>query len=212
MNKKIILITGAVILVGGAIAILCGLWQEANTPDTILPTLESIVPTATTTPTTTPAVKIEPVKTVPVQIENPDAEQLFSLTNADRVSNGLKPLVYDLTVERAADGRAGEIAATGYFSHTASGDWQYRLRYWLDSVGAQWSYGGENLAEGFTTMQDAENAFLASPTHKDNILKPEYTAIGISTSKGLCQNADTCGQQYGKETTFLVVIFITKPN
>lgn len=61
-------------------------------------------------------------------------------------------------------------------------------------------------------MQEAESAFLASPTHRANILKPEYTQIGIATAQGVCQNAASCGTQLGKQTTFLVVIFTSIPN
>jgi uncharacterized protein YkwD len=38
---------------------------------------------------------------------------------------------------------------------------------------------GENLAEGYHTADEVVNAWMASPEHKANILKPDFTTMGI---------------------------------
>lgn len=211
MNKKSLFIIGAIIVIA-VIALIVS--REATPPkaETPAPVATSTVSVATTTPTTTPAVKAveaKPVQPTPVQIQNPDAAQLFALTNADRKSNSVAPLTYSLLLQQAAQDRADEIASGGQFSHYTDSN-TYRFRYWLDSVGYPWKYGGENLAEGFSTMQDAETAFMASPTHRKNILLDGYTQTGIAFSKGVCQDAATCGAQFGQETMFVVVIFASR--
>ena len=40
--------------------------------------------------------------------------------------------------------------------------------------------GGENLAYGYYDANSAVNAWMDSPTHRENILWPEFTKVAIS--------------------------------
>lgn len=47
---------------------------------------------------------------------------------------------------------------------------------------SSFKYRGENLAKGFVTATSVNKAFLKSPTHKDVIINPRYTHVGIATA------------------------------
>src|SRR4051794_7706942 len=82
-------------------------------------------------------------------------------------------LVPDLELSRRAEARAELLCATGQWSHAG----------WIKSFdGLAYSYAGENLAKGFTDASSTEAAWLASPTHRANILNPHYAKMGIGQS------------------------------
>jgi hypothetical protein len=105
---------------------------------------------------------------------------IFSETNGDRKFAGLQPLTVSPVLEAAAQQKADDMAAKGYFAHVApdgTTPW-----YWLDKVGYRFSAAGENLAVNFVDSTDVETAWMNSPKHRDNILNPTYTEVGIATS------------------------------
>lgn len=123
---------------------------------------------------------------------------LATLTNQDRSSAGIASLTEDAQLARAAQLKANDMAAKGYFSHV---DPEGRQPWhWLQQVGYEYAYAGENLAVNFTDSEDVQEAWMRSPTHHANIVKPQYTRIGIGVAHGTYQ---------GKETTFVVQFFAT---
>ncbi len=121
---------------------------------------------------------------------------LISLTNTDRTKQNLGTLVEDQLLDKAAQLKADDMAAKGYFAHvTPEG---YQPWHWFDAVGYKYEYAGENLAVNFTDSEDVETAWMNSPTHRANIVKPQYTRIGLATADG---------QYKGKEVTFVVQLF-----
>lgn len=123
---------------------------------------------------------------------------LATLANEDRAKNGAGALVYDPLLAEAAQLKAEDMAAKGYFAHVdPSGHAPW---YWLDTVGYQYSYAGENLAVDFLDSEDVEEAWMNSPTHRANIVKPQYSHIGIGTAEGVYE---------GQKTTFVVQFFAT---
>jgi hypothetical protein len=90
------------------------------------------------------------------------------------------------------------MAANGYFAHvspTGKTPW-----YWLQQVGYRYSFAGENLAVDFDDSKAVEDAWMASPTHHANIVKPQYTRVGYGVASGTYE---------GKQTTFVVQLFAT---
>ncbi|MES2014506.1 MAG: CAP domain-containing protein [Patescibacteria group bacterium] len=123
---------------------------------------------------------------------------LTALTNDDRATNGVGTLIEDPLLKKAAETKAVDMAAKGYFSHvTPDGKTPW---YWLDLVGYNYTYAGENLAVNFTDSKDVEDAWMKSPTHRANIVKSEFTRVGIGTAEGVYQ---------GKSVTFVVQFFAT---
>ena len=43
---------------------------------------------------------------------------------------------------------------------------------------------GENLAYGFDTSLGVVNGWMASPTHRDNVLLPDYEEVGFGIANG----------------------------
>ena len=123
---------------------------------------------------------------------------LVDLTNEARAARGVPTVTHNSQLDRAAQAAAEDMAERGYFAHVSpdgKAPW-----YWLNQVGYQYSYAGENLAVNFTDSEEVQSAWLASPTHYANIIKPQYTEVGFGTASGRYE---------GKETTFVVEFFAT---
>jgi hypothetical protein len=123
---------------------------------------------------------------------------LVSLTNQDRTALGLSGVTEDPLLSAAAQAAAEDMAAKGYFAHVSpdgKAPW-----HWLDQVGYRYSYAGQNLAVNFTDSANVESAWMESPTHRANIVKPQYTQVGFGTANGVYE---------GQETTFVVEFLAT---
>ena len=126
------------------------------------------------------------------------ASSLVSLANADRALHQVSLLAEDKMLDAAAQKKADDMMAQGYFSHTTpdgKNPW-----YWLRSIGYYYTHAGENLASDFNNPVTVEQAWMASPLHRANILGALYTRVGIGISHGFYR---------GKETTFVVQFFTT---
>ena len=123
---------------------------------------------------------------------------LIALTNEDRTAYGLQEVTESALLSIAAQTAAEDMAAGGYFSHVSpdgKNPW-----YWLNQAGYRYSYAGQNLAVNFTDSEIVQTAWMASPTHRANIVKREYTEVGFGTAHGMYE---------GRETTFVVEFFAT---
>jgi len=94
-----------------------------------------------------------------------------TLINRDRVSHGLRPLTWSSCLASIAYSNAVRMAKQGYISHTdgASRDLGCHLGY----------HAGENVGWHSPGISDtwANNAFMASPEHRANILSPYYRYV-----------------------------------
>lgn len=96
------------------------------------------------------------------------AEDLLALTNADRSTNGLAPLTSTSDLQAFAQRRAEEMMRAGKLWHTAT----------LSTDVTNWRVVGENVGRG-PTLTDIQTAFMASPTHRANVLRPEFSQAGV---------------------------------
>ncbi len=137
----------------------------------------------------TPVLPEEPtLPEEPVVPENPDSGDiqpslpskseitlLFELVNEAREKSGMKSLTYDTSLEECANVRAVEIKSL--FSHTRpSGLSCFTV---LDEYGYDYSYAGENIAYGQKDAEEVFTAWMNSQGHRENILSPSYTKIGM---------------------------------
>lgn len=100
-----------------------------------------------------------------------DAIQALNMVNEQRESAGLNDLEWDKNLESVASVRAEESSES--FSHTRpDGSAWYTVNSNIQ--------GGENLAWGQTSPQQVVSEWMASPTHKDNILYNEFESAAIS--------------------------------
>jgi len=123
---------------------------------------------------------------------------LIELTNKERSASGVSVLIENPTLNQAAYEKAKDMISQGYFSHwspTNVSPW-----YWFKKSGYSYKMAGENLAIGFFDSEEVVRAWLNSPSHKANILNPNFQEIGIAVLKGNFQ---------GSETTVVVQLFGT---
>ncbi len=123
---------------------------------------------------------------------------LTTLTNEERAQNNAEPLVQNELLVKAAEMKAQDMATRGYFAHTSpDGKTPW---YWLDQVGYHYSSAGENLAVNFFDSGAVAEAWMNSPTHRENIVKKNYKEIGIGVATGVYE---------GRSTVFVAQFFGT---
>lgn len=106
------------------------------------------------------------------------SQQILDLVNQDRQNHGLSQLSLSATLNLAALAKADDMVSNNYFAHVSpqgTNPW-----YWFKSLGYNYLYAGENLAEGYSNAKDLESSWMASPTHRANILSPFYSDIGLA--------------------------------
>jgi hypothetical protein len=109
--------------------------------------------------------------------------EIISLTNSQRAANSVGSLAENPQLDAAAQAKANDMAAKGYFSHVGpDGKTPWA---WISDAGYDYQYAGENLAVRFNDSTDVVQAWMASPTHKANIVKPQYTETGVGVARGL---------------------------
>ncbi|MBU0998701.1 CAP domain-containing protein [Patescibacteria group bacterium] len=114
---------------------------------------------------------------------------LSNLTNEKRQSQDLQTLTVNPILNKAAEMKAEDMSAKGYFAHTSpEGKTPW---YWLEQVGYQYQYAGENLAINFSDSKDVATAWMSSSSHKSNIIKENYTEIGTGIATGIYEGYET---------------------
>jgi uncharacterized protein YkwD len=106
------------------------------------------------------------------------SQQILSVLNRDRERHGLDSLTLNPTLNLAALAKAEDMVSRDYFAHVSPDG--TKPWYWFNIVGYNYAYAGENLAEGYTNARDLENSWMASPTHRANILSPFYSEVGLA--------------------------------
>lgn len=98
--------------------------------------------------------------------------EVIALGNAFRVQNGLDPLRANAALAAAAEDWSGEMARGDFFRHSDVADQIATFGYDADGY-------GENIAAGQTTPQAVVDAWIASPGHRANLLRPDFDEIGV---------------------------------
>jgi len=126
---------------------------------------------------------------------------IISLTNETRRSLALPELTSDSKLMQAAQAKAEDMFLNGYFAHTSpTGVTPW---YWIKTFGYEYRSAGENLAAHFVEAEDVEAGWMASPTHRDNIVSDRYSEIGVGVAQGVYEDYQTTFvvQMFGYELT-----------
>jgi uncharacterized protein YkwD/uncharacterized membrane protein required for colicin V production len=108
---------------------------------------------------------------------DPDAEQeMLKLLNDERTSRGLPALVLDARLVPVARQHSEEMFRLKYFGHQSPVDGSPFDR--LAAAKISYTRAGENLAYAHSVAV-AHRGLMESPGHRENILRPEFTRIGI---------------------------------
>ncbi len=108
---------------------------------------------------------------------NPLIEEVVALTNSYRAQHGLQPLTLNIDLSESAQIHSEDMALSDFFSHTGSNGTRVSDR--TKSAGYQSSYVGENIAAGYITAEEVVRGWMNSPSHRENILNPNYKEVGI---------------------------------
>lgn len=124
-------------------------------------------------------------------------DELINLTNIERQKNGLPPVAEDSRLDEAAKAKGQNMFAENYWAHfspSGKDPWGF-----IQGAGYRYTYAGENLARNFYTSKEVVDAWMASPTHRDNIVNSHYRNIGIAVLQGTLsgQNTILVVQEFG---------------
>lgn len=111
-------------------------------------------------------------------------DDLSSMTNRDRQTQGRQPLVSVAELGSFAQRRAEEMARARKLWHTEN----------LGGHISNWRRLGENVGKG-PGLADIQRSFMASADHRDNILLREFSEFGVGVATD------------GAQTIYVAVIF-----
>jgi hypothetical protein len=130
---------------------------------------------------------------------NISVDEVVRLTNEKRAQAGLSQLVINGDLSRAAKAKGDDMLARDYWAHVAP-DGTEPWKFFKD-VSYNYRYAGENLARDFSDASSAVDAWIASPSHRENLMSPKYKDIGIAVVEG---------DLAGSDTTIIVQLFGTR--
>lgn len=108
-------------------------------------------------------------------------KEVVELTNAERQKQGLKPLVLDEELSKVARAKSQDMKDKGYFDHNSP---TYGSPFdMMKQFGISYKTAGENIAMGQRTPQEVVNAWMNSQGHRENIMNPSFTHIGVGYVK-----------------------------
>jgi uncharacterized protein YkwD len=117
------------------------------------------------------------------------AGSVVKLTNEERADNDLSLLSASPLLTRAAQLKADDMAEKSYYAHVSPDG--TIPPHWLDVVGYRYQIMGENLVVDRTESEDVVSAWMGSATHRQNLLNPTFTEIGIGVAYGAYKGEDT---------------------
>lgn len=127
-------------------------------------------------------------------------QQILAALNKTRATHGLRTLAISRDLEQAAVAHSQDMLEEGFFAHDSANGTSFatRVRGFYRPTGYDnWS-AGENLLYNTEEMsaEIAVATWLASPSHRKNMLAPEWREVGIaslhaSTAGGIYEGAQT---------------------
>ena len=130
-----------------------------------------------------------------------DPDKVIQLTNNERLNAGISILKESPQLDQAALAKATDMFEHNYWAHvspTGTEPWKF-----ITASGYKYQHAGENLARDFSNPSDVIKAWMASPTHRQNLLDSKYKDIGVAVVDGTIN---------GVETTLVVQMFGSTQN
>lgn len=130
---------------------------------------------------------------------NISPERIIELTNQKRATVGLSLLKENSVLSEAARRKAADMFAFNYWAHNSPSGrdpWSF-----FKEVGYRYLYAGENLARDFQNPESVVEAWMNSPSHRENIANGKYQEVGVAVVDGTLQ---------GIQTTLVVQLFGTQ--
>ena len=139
--------------------------------------------------------------------QNQMESSITCLINEERTSRGLGAVQPNGDLRDAAISHSNEMVAQQYFEHTSPQGVTFidRIEATGYMRGARSWIVGENLVWGtgpLSTPQSLVTAWMNSPPHRENLLKPQFREIGVAAVDGTPEGDDgdpgvTVSSEYG---------------
>jgi|GEM_PF-1301501 len=142
------------------------------------------------------SIVVAPLLESPESVASVSAAEVFSLTNDERSDEGVATLQRNSLLDQAAQMKAQDMAAKGYYAHVSPEG--LTPMHWVEVAGYKYLIIGENLVVNRKDAEQVVDAFMGSPGHRANILRKDFTEIGVGVANGVFK---------GKDATFAVQIF-----
>lgn len=129
-----------------------------------------------------------------------DAAKIITEVNDERVARGLTPLAQNRMLDNASLQKAISLSKIQSLIHTKSQDgvaWSF-----INDAGYLYEIAGENLAVNFQNEEEIVDHWMNSPSHRENILRPDFADVGVAVAQG----------KYEGETADYVVMYFARPN
>lgn len=123
-------------------------------------------------------------------------ENIISITNSVRTSNGLASYSHNGALSSAAQAKAQHMCTYDYWAHTApdgTTGWNF-----MKNAGYAYVSAGENLAKGYSSDQAVVNGWMASSGHRANILSGTFRETGVGNVS--CNGSIIVVAMYGVRT------------
>lgn len=131
-----------------------------------------------------------------------NSDKIIELTNTERDKENLSTLVQSDNLSKAAEKKIEDMFEEQYFAHISPVTGQ-DVTYFVGLYNYGYVLVGENLAMGdFADEEELVQSWMDSPGHRENILKSEFTEIGVAAQLGEIEG----------RTTWLAVQIFAKPS
>lgn len=120
---------------------------------------------------------------------NINVQDVLQDTNQEREKLGLEPLVLNEELNQAALTKAQDMFNEQYWAHVSPDGkepWDF-----IKGAGYVYKYAGENLARDFDNSGEMVVAWMNSPTHRENIINPNFTQMGLAVVNGKLKGFNT---------------------
>jgi len=114
-------------------------------------------------------------------VQKLDPEKALAGINAFRTKNGRRPVVLDARLSQAAAVQSKDQAGRSSIGHYGSDGSKPMQR--AERAGFHAKIASENVAAGQKSFSDAMRSWEESSGHRENLLRPEVTAIGVAMAK-----------------------------
>jgi len=106
------------------------------------------------------------------------SNDVIRLVNVERQKKNLQPLTHDAALTQVAVIKAQDMVNRHYFEHESP----YYGMPWDLATLFDYPYTslGENIGRNIPSPEAAVKAWMASPTHRENILRENYTNTGVA--------------------------------
>lgn len=109
------------------------------------------------------------------------SQEVIRLINIERQKNKLPAFTYDAPLTQIAVIKAQDMVNRGYFDHVSP----YYGAPWDLATLFDYTYTsfGENIGRNIPSPEAAVKAWMASPPHRENIMKANFTNTGVAVAK-----------------------------